>query len=87
VRYEITAEPRDPSQVGPCEICGGQSGTGTGFSPTTSSFCCQYHSTIASSTRCSYEGDKQAKAGNSFGSGGMMDRKVLLRFLCFDGYA
>jgi hypothetical protein len=32
-RRPLTTEARVRSRVGPCEICGGQSGTGTGFSP------------------------------------------------------
>jgi len=34
-------------RASPFEICDGQSGAGTGYSPSTSVFPCQYHSTIA----------------------------------------
>jgi hypothetical protein len=46
-RLPLTAEARFRSQVSQCEMCGGQSGTGTGFSPSTSVFPCQYHSAFA----------------------------------------
>jgi hypothetical protein len=42
-RWPLTAEAR----VDPCGICGGQSGTGAGLSPSCSVFPCQYHPTIA----------------------------------------
>jgi hypothetical protein len=46
-RRPLTAEAQVRSRVGLCGINGGQSGTGTGFSPSTSVLPCQFHSTGA----------------------------------------
>jgi hypothetical protein len=46
-RRSLTAEARIRSRVNPGGICGGESGTGTGVSPSTSVFACQFHSTGA----------------------------------------
>jgi hypothetical protein len=44
-RRPLTAEARVRSRVGPRGICDGQSGTGIGFTPSTSVFPCQFYST------------------------------------------
>ena len=67
-RRPLAAEARDRSQATPCEDCGGQSGTETGFPPRTSVVPCEYYPTNAphwsSSASCSYRKDKGAKPGN-----------------------
>jgi hypothetical protein len=44
-RRPLTVEAWVRSRICPCGICGRQSGTGKGFSPSTSVFPCQFHST------------------------------------------
>jgi hypothetical protein len=49
-RRPLTTEARIRARFNPCGICGGRSGTGTGFSPSSSVFPCQYNSTVALQT-------------------------------------
>jgi hypothetical protein len=55
-RRPLTAEYRVRARVNPCGICDGQSGNATGFSPTSSVFPCQYHSTVVLHTHISSGG-------------------------------
>jgi hypothetical protein len=43
----LTTEAQVCARVSPCVICGGHIGTGTGFSPSSLVFPCQYRSSMA----------------------------------------
>jgi hypothetical protein len=55
-RLPLTAESRVRGRVNPCGIGGGQSGTETTFSPSSSVFTRQYHSTVVLHTHISSGG-------------------------------
>ena len=89
LRRLVTAEARVRSWVSPCEICGGQSDTGTCFSATTSVFPCQYNSTIAPYSLHIHFAVIRRTNGRSlgafrkaviFGNRGTLDRKEISLF-------
>jgi hypothetical protein len=68
-RWLLNAEAGSRSQASPCEVCGGQNDTGTGFSlQVLQFFPCQCYSINSpysyQSTFGSYQKDKRARPGN-----------------------
>jgi hypothetical protein len=53
-RRPLTAQAELRARVSPCEVCGGKSGIGTGFSPSPLVFSSQYHSTVALRTHIAW---------------------------------
>ena len=75
-RHAFTVEAPVLSKDSPCEICGGQTGIGTGVSPSNSVFLCQHHSTndrYSSSSNSKNLPSKQC----SFGNQEALDTEVL----------
>jgi hypothetical protein len=64
-RRSLTAEARVHARINPCSICGGQSGTGTGFSPSSSAFPSQYHSIFALQTHIIWGMNNMSVSGSS----------------------
>jgi hypothetical protein len=48
--WSVTAKARVRARVSSCGICGGQSGSDTGFCPSSSVFPYGFHSTVANPT-------------------------------------
>jgi hypothetical protein len=59
-RRPLTADARVRAQASLCGICGGQSGTGTGFSPKSFGVLCQYYFTLVLRSFMYHLGDKQS---------------------------
>jgi hypothetical protein len=64
-RRPLFAEARIRARVISRGICGGRSGTGTGFSPSSSAFPCQYHSTVALQTHIIWGMNYMSDSGSS----------------------
>jgi hypothetical protein len=80
-------EDRVQSQVSPCEISGGQSGTGKGFSLKTSGFRCHQCYTTLLTAQQTGEGWEPSKKQWSLGNLRTMDRKEpSLRFQNGDNF-
>jgi hypothetical protein len=65
-RRHLTAESRVRARVNPCGICGGQSGTRTGSSPSSSVFPCQHHPTVVLHTHISSEDEQYVRYWQQF---------------------